>query len=275
VTGIFASFGGEPFCGPPMTLSGEASVILGGYLLSQSLLATQHSVRDSMTVHALHATFHRAGRAGEPLAAEIEITRDGRAFAARRVVVRQSDRLVMTADLSYHASPNDEAANTLPTPVLNLVPAAVFDPDTAPLHTPTRSFLGYDDFDVRAGNAATTSRAPDGSGSPATTFHPYWLRHRTPLHVGSTQQLAAVAFITDVAVTGSAHPLGTPMRERFGTVTLNHTVWFHAAPKLDDWTLIDAHPIATSAGRALALGSVTNRRGVLLATFMQEALLQP
>jgi acyl-CoA thioesterase II len=270
VTGIFHSMAGEPFSGPPMTLGGGFGTrILGGYLLSQSVLAAQRTVSAQFSLHALHATFHGAGRPSAPLSADIEITRDGRAFSSRRVVVRQPDRLVATIDLSYHSPDTEHDCGMV------VALDGVFDPELATEHTPARSFDGYDDFDVRAANAATTSRAPDGSGSPATTFHPYWVRHRGPVQLDATQQLAALTFITDVAVTGSAHPVGTPMRERFGTVTLNHAVWFHAPARLNEWTLIDAQPVTASAGRGLALGSVKDRHGALLATFAQEALLKP
>ncbi len=65
-----------------------------------------------------------------------------------------------------------------------------------------------------------------------------------------------------------------PLRLLEGIRTLDHSVWLDVPARADGWMLTEFHPLATAAGRGLALGSVRAADGRLLASVTQEALLR-
>ena len=243
--------------------------LAGGFLLAEAVLAAGRSLADAATVHSLHARFHRPGDLEAPVAIDVEETSDGRSFAARRVVITQSDRLVVSASLSFHRRQPGPATGRVDL-------GGVFDVDHASSDTPVATFAAFGAFfDVRAGSPATVSRRADGVGPPASTFHPFWIRHRRGIGADPVAHAAGLAFVTDVGVSGSVHPPGTPMKARFGSVSLDHALWFHQPARLDDWLLVSVEPQAVASGRGFAHGSVCDRGGVLVASFAQEVLLTP
>ena len=56
--------------------------------------------------------------------------------------------------------------------------------------------------------------------------------------------------------------------------SLDHSVWFHASPRVDDWHLYDVTCLAYAGGRGVTLGHVFGADGVHVATFAQEALVR-
>src|SRR5438552_16348436 len=69
-------------------------------LVAQGLVAAGRTVRDALP-HALHAHFLRAGRHGLVVEWDAERARDGRQFAARRVVGRQAGATIFLLPASF------------------------------------------------------------------------------------------------------------------------------------------------------------------------------
>ncbi|OAA27393.1 acyl-CoA thioesterase II [Frankia sp. EI5c] len=77
--------------------------------------------------------------------------------------------------------------------------------------------------------------------------------------------------ILSVALAPHGHTLHDG-RLRFGTV--NHTVWFHAPLRVDEWFRYDQHSRWAGGARALCHGEILDRSGRLCATTTQEGLLR-
>jgi acyl-CoA thioesterase-2 len=56
--------------------------------------------------------------------------------------------------------------------------------------------------------------------------------------------------------------------------SLDHTVWFHSPPRVDQWLLIDQRSPAARHGRGLAASEVFTRDGELVAGIAQEGLFR-
>jgi acyl-CoA thioesterase-2 len=56
--------------------------------------------------------------------------------------------------------------------------------------------------------------------------------------------------------------------------TLNHSLWFHAPFRIDDWLLHTMHSPRASQARGLVQGAIHDRAGVLVATSTQEGLVR-
>ena len=56
--------------------------------------------------------------------------------------------------------------------------------------------------------------------------------------------------------------------------SLDHAMWFHRAPRVDDWLLYSCDSPSTQQSRGLARGSIYTRDGVLIASTAQEGLIR-
>ena len=74
--------------------------VFGGQVLAQALLAATQTVEDRV-VHSLHAYFLRAGDPDAPIVYNVDRSRDGRSFTARRVVAIQHGRQIFTLAASF------------------------------------------------------------------------------------------------------------------------------------------------------------------------------
>jgi acyl-CoA thioesterase-2 len=74
--------------------------VFGGQVLSQSVLAASATVEGRL-IHSLHAYFLRAGDPLAPIVYNVDRSRDGRSFTARRVVAIQHGRPIFTMSASF------------------------------------------------------------------------------------------------------------------------------------------------------------------------------
>ncbi|MGD8358141.1 MAG: thioesterase family protein, partial [Lysobacterales bacterium] len=74
--------------------------VFGGQVLAQALLAASYTIEDRL-VHSLHAYFLRAGDHNAPIVYNVDRSRDGRSFSARRVVAIQHGRPIFTLSASF------------------------------------------------------------------------------------------------------------------------------------------------------------------------------
>ena len=69
------------------------------------------------------------------------------------------------------------------------------------------------------------------------------------------------------------HGLQIPSPKIGAVASLDHTMWFHAPFKADEWMLYDTYSPRLVDSRGLAIGSLY-QNGVLVATVAQEGLLR-
>ena len=74
--------------------------VFGGQVLAQALLAASYTVKHRQA-HSLHAYFLRAGDHQAPIVYNVDRSRDGRSFSARRVVAIQHGRPIFTLAASF------------------------------------------------------------------------------------------------------------------------------------------------------------------------------
>jgi acyl-CoA thioesterase-2 len=83
-----------------------------------------------------------------------------------------------------------------------------------------------------------------------------------------------LTYASDIAVMTGAREPGTS-REMSSTGSLDHSIWFHRPPAVDDWLLYRTEPVANIGARGLVRGSMHTVDGLLVATVTQEVLLRP
>ena len=78
------------------------SRVFGGQVLAQAVLAACQTVEDRL-IHSLHAYFLRAGDPEARIVYNVDRSRDGRSFSARRVEAIQHGRPIFTLSASFQA----------------------------------------------------------------------------------------------------------------------------------------------------------------------------
>jgi acyl-CoA thioesterase-2 len=76
--------------------------VFGGQVLAQALIAAARTVAVTRVLHSLHAYFLLPGRTDIPLVYDVEAVRDGGSFTSRRVVARQSGKVIFYLSSSFH-----------------------------------------------------------------------------------------------------------------------------------------------------------------------------
>ncbi len=254
-------------------LDNGRAAIFGGQPLVQGLAAASRTV-DGWPAHTMSGQFLRAGATGKPLDFHVEAVRDGRRYAARRVVAWQDGKPIFDMLCSFH---KEEEGPSHETAVMPEVP-------------PPESLIS-----VRAFMAANAERLPqlmvETHGRPfpielrvldpesvffehaKITERSYWFRIPSAIGIEAPQeQQALLAFLSDFYFAGTAGAMhftpGDSMK--LAVVTLNHSLWFHAPVNAGEWLLFHTDSPWAGHGRGLVRGMIFDRAGRLAANVVQE-----
>jgi acyl-CoA thioesterase-2 len=115
--------------------------------------------------------------------------------------------------------------------------------------------------------------------APGDEFHPrqqVWFKSNDDLGDDPLVHAAAGAYTSDLFLLTAAMVRHGLRHDDDGVLalTLNHTMWFHAPLRTDDWWRYDQEGSWSGAGRLLCRGQMFDRSGRLVATTMQEGLLR-
>jgi acyl-CoA thioesterase-2 len=253
--------GGDRWRGhtPPRTHRPD---IFGGQVAGQCLRAAGHTIEGSHVPNSVHCYFLRRGQPDLPLDMSVERVRTGRTYASRRVEARQDDKVIFTMISSFHTP---EPGREYDTPA----PADVPDPESVPAGAWPMSRTG-----------PIESRRVDSESPLVRT----WGKVRGEFPAEPMMQYCALLYISDMHAGGAAMkvmgfddqslPVGEEGEPLVNFGSLDHSVWFHRPPAMDDWVFTEAHPVAVRDSRGLVLGTIHDRHGRHLASLSQEMFLK-
>ncbi|GAA2160495.1 acyl-CoA thioesterase [Actinomadura napierensis] len=232
--------------------------LFGGQVAGQALRAACRTA-GGRAPHSLHAYFIRPGTPEEPLRFDVARTRDGRSFSTRHVTAAQGGKPILELIASFH-EPEDGFDWQPPGP------PATPAPESLPEPTLPAFFRHPTGFEIRVVN-------PPGAGEFPMP-HPFWIRATRPIGDDPALHACLLAYLSDMGVVSSARAPGSP-RRLVTAVTLDHAMWFHRPPRVDQWLLYSVEPVANHGARGLARGTLHTADGTLVASIAQEALLRP
>jgi acyl-CoA thioesterase-2 len=254
-----------------------AQRVFGGQVLAQALTAAARTVERRLC-HSLHAYFLRPGDPAVPILYQVDRSRDGASFAARRVVAVQHGVPIFTLAASFQR-PEDGFDHQAQMPVVP-EPETLEDDqqvllrqDLAP-HVrawvarerafETRSVLGRGPF------------ARDGDRPARAPMDHIWLKTRGAVPDDPAIQRVLLAFISDMSLLDTALlPHGRSIFSRIQVASLDHAMWFHRDFRCDDWLLYVQDSPSASGARGFNRGSIYTRDGRLVASVAQEGLIRP
>ena len=249
--------------------------VFGGQVLAQALLAASQTVEDRV-VHSLHAYFLRAGDPEAPIVYNVDRSRDGRSFTARRVVAIQHGRQIFTLAASFQV-PQEGVEHQFDMPD---VPPPEQLADEAELRredfeqAPPKLRRWFDRFGPFEFRPVVVQDLADPQ--PLPPRQEIWFRLGG--EVGDDQRLhrTLLAYVSDFHLIGTATlPHGISY---YGgnliMASLDHAMWFHRDVRVDDWLLYACDSPNTGGSRGLARGLIYDRSGRLVASTAQEGMIR-
>ena len=249
--------------------------VFGGQVLGQALVAASHSVADRIC-HSLHAYFLRPGDPRVPIVYEVDRSRDGQSFTARRVVAIQHGKPIFTMSASFqvaeHGLEHQSSMPDVPDPdslkseqewrnaVLNDIPEHIRPWFLRPRPIEFRPVDPVNRF-------AETKHAPHQA---------LWFRAVGPLPDDIALHQCVVAYASDMTLLDTSllpHGL-TLYTGSLQTASLDHAMWFHRPFRADEWLLYVQESPSASSARGFNRGAIYRRDGVLAASVAQEGLIR-
>ncbi|OUR69231.1 acyl-CoA thioesterase II [Bermanella sp. 47_1433_sub80_T6] len=251
--------------------------LFGGQILGQSLNAAMQTVPEGFLPHSLHAYFLLAGKVNGHVDYKVEVLRKGRSFAAVRVDAIQDGEIILTQNTSFQM-PEEGFEHQNPMPEVKGPEGIMSQLEI------TRKFAAMIPDKLRekfTADKPLETRPID----PINVFMPdkkdpqkdVWFK---PVNDWSQQDLALHYSL--MAYSSDFHLLGTsllPHGLSFSTkglqlASLDHAIWFHHQPRIDDWMLYSMQSPKATGGRGLNFGHVYNSDGQLMMSTAQEGLMR-
>jgi acyl-CoA thioesterase-2 len=239
--------------------------IFGGQVAGQALRAATLTVPPGHLPNSVHCYFLRRGQAELPIDITVERTRAGRTYSSRRVDVRQEERTIFAMLASFHVDePGREFDHAMPTGV----------PHPGSLPVPQQQGRWDPPLDMRIIPVETPAvqwwcRVADPfPDDPALHF--CGLLYASDLRAGGAA-MAAVGFPTGMEPPGEGAERPA-LAGNFGS--LDHAVWFHRPPVVNEWFFCDVRPLTVRDSRGLVLGRMFDQEARHIATFAQEMFLK-
>lgn len=250
--------------------------VYGGQVLGQAIKAAQYTV-DNRHVHSIHAYFLRTGDHQAPIIYEVDRSRDGKSFSARRVIAIQHGKPIFTLSASFHIIESGgieyqiDMPHTAPPDSLEDIKELLGDLSrTAPskFHLTTKIFAAFDFKPVESLDLEQPQkREPERH---------MWLKTAAKLPNDPDLHSTILAYISDFSLLDSnLLPHGIHILDpRIQFASIDHSIWFHREFKIDEWLLYHCAGISTSGSRGVARGHFYNQGGNLVASTMQEGLIR-
>ncbi len=246
--------------------------VFGGQVIGQALVAGSRSVGESQQAHSLHAYFMRPG--DEEQAIDYRVLRDfdGRSFATRRIVALQSEAPILNMTASFQR-PESGLEHGVPLPDAPSPETLVAGDESGGGSPLMAHFLKrFRAFEFRPvppfGEIASAAR-------PGPSY--LWFRLAGTAPTSPAMRSAILAYLSDFGLlTTTVLPHGVPLFSgKLQVASLDHSLWLHEPPALDQWMLFTMESPWAGGGRGLARGTFHNQDGRHIASVAQEGLIRP
>ncbi|KAK9379908.1 HotDog domain-containing protein [Kockiozyma suomiensis] len=245
-------------------------------------MAAIKTVPEAYQVHSMHCYFLLAGDASVPVLYAVEHIREGKSYCTRTVQARQKGRCIFSTTISFQIPAKAVLNHSLDYPGRSLP-----QPETVPDFVEQaksmykKGVLSKADYENAAEiekispveARAIVREYPPGSTPPDRRDY-MWIKAK-----GTIQELnahiMALAYMSDRALLGNSVRVNqVDTNDVRMMVSLDHSIYFHAPVKADEWLLFEMHSPWTGSARGLVYGSIFTRTGTLVASIIQEGVVR-
>jgi acyl-CoA thioesterase-2 len=258
---------------------GRPRRVFGGQLMAQALVAGATALPDDLAVHFLQARFVAPADPGQAVDYFVEPSTDRGRFAHRRVIVTQGNAVILELSASFHRAETG--------PDHQLPAHAAGEPEDQPtfdelarsgVEDSTRRWWGrlqqWLPVEIRA--PVVPGRWEPQPGKEFVPRQHLWLRTYDELGDTASAHSGAATYCSDLFLLTAGMVRHGLRHDDDGvfSVTLNHTMWFHAPFRADHWWRYEQEGSWSGGARQLCRGQMFDRAGRLVVTTMQEGLLR-
>ena len=250
--------------------------VFGGQVIAQAMMAAARTVPEDRFVHSLHAYFVLPGDPSVPIVYDVEAIRDGGSFTTRRVVAIQHGKPIYFMTASFEVDePGFEHQTPMPdVPMPEDLPGQEEMRALMIAHAPEPIRVYWER--PRPLELRPVSLDRYVYGKPHTARQDIWVRLTGAPPADRHLQAAILGYLSDMTLLDtSLAPHGTSVFDRsLQVASLDHAMWFHRPPALDDWVLYSQDSPCAAGGRGMTRGAIYGRDGTLLASVAQEGLIR-
>jgi acyl-CoA thioesterase II len=253
--------------------------VYGGQVLAQSLSAAYHTVDANRLAHSIHAYFFLAGDFHLPVSYQVESIRDGRSFTARSVKATQNGKLIFESLISFQVREPKAYEHQIRKPWLLRTPTFLLSTldyyqfFSRYFPPKLKEWLSYDrpvEFKPVEVERLIFKRF---------RFKPrrhIWFRFLKTIPVDQRQAQQMLLYASDYNLLfTSLDPHPTANMGNVQAASLDHAMWFHRDIDISDWMLYQLDSPSSSNARGFTRGNIFTRKGVLIASAVQEGLIRP
>ncbi len=250
--------------------------VYGGQVIGQAMVAASRTVEDEARIaHSLHGYFLRPGDTTIPILYSVDRIRDGRSFTTRRVVAIQRGAAIFSMSVSFQI-------------IEKGLSHQVEMPDVAPPEEcPTQQELRerYKEF-IPEDYPGTNRSQPIEMRfvEPINEFHPdpmppfqhVWIKTTDTMPDDIRLNQCLLAYASDMTLVDTCcrpHAIGWA-NPNFQVASLDHSMWFHAPFKTDEWLLYQQDSPFSGGARGFNRGSFFTQGGELIVSAAQEGLIR-
>ncbi|MGM7971976.1 acyl-CoA thioesterase II [Yersinia enterocolitica] len=250
--------------------------VFGGQVVGQAIYAAKQTVPTDRVVHSFHSYFLRPGDSSKPIIYDVETLRDGNSFSARRVSAIQNGKPIFYMTASFQSQEEGfEHQNTMPDvpppeglmsetdiarKFAHLIPEKVRD-----------KFIGHQPIEMRPVKFHNPLQ-----GSTAEPNRYVWFKANGAMPDDLRVHQYLLGYASDFNFLPTAlqpHGIGF-LEPGVQIATIDHSMWFHRPFRLDDWLLYAVESTSASGARGFVRGQIYNRKGVLVASTVQEGVIR-
>uniref|UniRef100_A0A8C5WM26 Acyl-coenzyme A thioesterase 8 n=1 Tax=Leptobrachium leishanense TaxID=445787 RepID=A0A8C5WM26_9ANUR len=233
--------------------------LFGGQIVGQALVAASRSVKEDENVHSLHCYFVRAGDPKIPVLYQVERTRDGRSFSTRSVKAIQHGVPILTCQVSFQLPQESPLKHQFPMPTVpppeelltreELIQKYLKDPSLVEKHRTGLNKILAQEVPI----LIKPINPPDMFHRlPQEPRQMFWVRAKGLIGPGDMRLHCCVAaYISDYSFLGTAI-LPHLLRPLQFMASLDHSMWFHAPFRADEWMLYECESQWADFGSCLA-----------------------
>jgi len=253
--------------------------VYGGQVLAQSLNAAYRTLEPTRLAHSIHAYFFLPGDYHLPVTYQVEAIRDGRSFTTRDVKAIQKDKVIFQSIISFQVKEEHYYDHQVRKPFLLRTPRW--------LMSQLNYYQMFKKFFPPKLNEWLSYDRPiefkpvevERFFFPRFHYKPkrhIWFRFLKTLPVDQRQAQQMLLYASDYNLLfTSLDPHGGATMGKVQAASIDHAMWFHREIDVSDWLLYQLDSPSSSNARGFTRGNIFTRRGVLVASAVQEGLIRP
>ncbi|TPX66361.1 hypothetical protein SpCBS45565_g04502 [Spizellomyces sp. 'palustris'] len=265
--------------------------VFGGQVVGLALSAATRTVDAKYRVHSLHCYFLLPGDNTIPIVYRVNRVRDGKTYTTRMVTALQRGKVIFTLMCSFQAGEESTLTHQYQMPDV-LPPEQLKSTEEKLQHWLQHPRISQnpkyrEHFEMRLQepipidirDCHTLQRARDLMHPPKRAPKQYlWMRAKGTLPDDIAFHNIVAAYCSDhylLTTSILTHGISNYSNPRLSMLaSLDHSVWFHAPFRADEWLLYEMESSRTIAGRGLNFGRIYTRDGRLVVSTAQEGVIR-